>query len=373
MKNQKTAFRINGGQLWIAHPGELGFVGVRLDADLQTASPIIDSLLTLAIGISGAVVFYLLGFPAPFLTGPAMFVTLAALLGARCVVPIWLRDTCFLILGIGIGTGVTPEVISAALTWPISLAALTVVLAITLVANAALFRRVFGFERVVAMVASVPGLLSYTLALAEDKRINVAQVSLVQTLRVLILTLIVPPMMGFFDVEEIAPIAEVAEVSWPLLGLLGLVALVASLFLKHKGVPAAFFLAGFFVSGFGHLTELAPGAVPLPLSVAAFAVIGTLIGSRFSGVTVAALRAALMAGVVGTVLASLIALAGGVLVADLLDIPAAALFVAFAPGGLEVMIALAAQLGVEPTFVATHHIARLLILMALVPWMLRRA
>lgn len=363
----------SGCRCRIAPPRDLVFVGVRSDSILPIPSSIPDIAITIAIGAAGAGLFYALDFSAPFLTGPALCVTLLALTGVRTHVPVWLRDACFLILGIGIGAGVTPEVIGAALAWPISLGALAIVLVITLIANAALFHHVFGYKREVAMVASVPGLLSYTLALAEDKNLDVAKVSLVQTLRVLILTLIVPPMMGFFDAENAAQIGNAAVVSWPLLGLLVTVSLAVALFLKSRGAPAAFFLAGFFVSGFGHLTEIAPGAVPLPLSLAAFAVIGTLIGSRFRGVTLAALRDALMAGVVGTLLASVIALAGGVLVAELMDLPAAALFVAFAPGGLEVMIALAAQLGVEPTFVATHHTARLLILMALVPLMLRRA
>lgn len=364
---------VNTCRVWLlASWVKLRFVAPRSGAILQNPSTQKDIFLTLVIGSAGAGLFYALAFPAPFLTGPALLVTIAALFGVQSTVPIYLRDGCLLVLGIGIGSEVTPDLIHAALAWPISLGALGVVLAATLWANAALFRRVFGFERTLASIASVPGLLSYTLALAEDKKVNVAKVSLVQTLRVLILTLIVPPMMGLFDAEELAQGTQVVEARWFVLTILITASVAVSLFLRHKGVPAAFFLAGFFVSGFGHLTELTPGAVPLPLSLAAFIGIGTLIGSRFKGVSLADLRAAIGAGAVGTLLASLIALGGGILVAEVLDMPAAALFVAFAPGGVEVMIALAVQLGVEPAFVATHHIARLLILMALVPIMLRR-
>ncbi|MDP3527334.1 MAG: AbrB family transcriptional regulator, partial [Hoeflea sp.] len=41
--------------------------------------------------------------------------------------------------------------------------------------------------------------------------------------------------------------------------------------------------------------------------------------------------------------------------------------IAFAPGGLETMAAMAVILGIDPTFVATHHVARLLMLTAIVP------
>jgi len=41
--------------------------------------------------------------------------------------------------------------------------------------------------------------------------------------------------------------------------------------------------------------------------------------------------------------------------------------IAFAPGGLETMAAMSVILGIDPTFVATHHIARLLMLTVIVP------
>jgi len=327
----------------------------------------------LLIGGCGAVFAYQLDLAAPFLTGPALFVTLAALMGVNTVVPTSIRNICFLLLGIGIGAGVTPDVIRAALTWPISFIMLTVVLVLTITLNGIMMRRVFGFPRDEALVASVPGLLSYVLALASDKNMDVARVSLVQTLRVLILTLIVPPMLGVFEEELRVVVAHPEPMSWLVLALLLGLAAGAAYLLQRRRIPAAFFLAGFFISGFGHITTLTPGPAPDIASWVAFAVIGTMIGSRFAGVTMAALRAALLGGVAATVLASLIALAGGVFVATLLGISPTTVFVAFAPGGLEAMIALASQLGVDSTFVAAHHVARLLILMALVPILLRGA
>ena len=44
-----------------------------------------------------------------------------------------------------------------------------------------------------------------------------------------------------------------------------------------------------------------------------------------------------------------------------------AVLIAFAPGGLETMAAMSVVLGIDPTFVASHHVARLLMLTVIVP------
>jgi uncharacterized membrane protein AbrB (regulator of aidB expression) len=45
---------------------------------------------------------------------------------------------------------------------------------------------------------------------------------------------------------------------------------------------------------------------------------------------------------------------------------------AFAPGGVEVMAAIAVETGLEPAFVAAHHVFRLIVLTVLVPVMIAR-
>jgi uncharacterized membrane protein AbrB (regulator of aidB expression) len=60
-------------------------------------------------------------------------------------------------------------------------------------------------------------------------------------------------------------------------------------------------------------------------------------------------------------------------VAAMLDMPLGHVLIAFAPGGLETMVAMGAALGADPGFVAACHVARLAWLGALLPVMLRRA
>ncbi|MBL4557074.1 MAG: AbrB family transcriptional regulator [Rhodobacteraceae bacterium] len=102
---------------------------------------------------------------------------------------------------------------------------------------------------------------------------------------------------------------------------------------------------------------------------------GALIGTRFRGTDLALLRSSLLTGVAVTALMGALAAAFAFALAPLIDLSPALLLIAFAPGGLEAMIAMSVQLGLDPAFVTAHHVFRLLFLTALIPAMIppRRA
>ena len=143
--------------------------------------------------------------------------------------------------------------------------------------------------------------------------------------------------------------------------------------LKRLRVPARFLIGGMVASALWHLLGWTPGAVNPALALGGFAVIGTLIGTRLAGVTLGQLRQSAAAAMGVTLVSVLLAVAFAVPTAWLLDMPVAHLLVAFAPGGLETMIAMGAMLGADPGFVAACHLMRLLILPVLLPVMLGRA
>ena len=126
------------------------------------------------------------------------------------------------------------------------------------------------------------------------------------------------------------------------------------------------------LSAAGHVLALTPGQLPAPVTFAAFLVMGVLIGSRFSGQSWEALRSAMAAGIwvtFVTMLTTMLAVAGALLA---LGLPPALLIVAFAPGGVEAMAAISVTLGLDPAFVAAHHVTRLLILTVLIPLLMPR-
>ncbi len=336
----------------------------------ETERLLAEALPTLLIGAAGAALFWAVGFPAAVLTGPAAAVSAATLMGFRSHIPLRLRDAVFLVIGVSIGSTVTPDVIATALAWPVSLAVLTGTLLLVLAIVRAMLMHGFGYDRMTAMLAAAPGHLSYVLGLSTDLKADVARVALVQSIRVLLLTLLVPILISLWGAEGTGYLPDHGVMSAPFAAAVFAGALALGLLLRRMKVPAPLLLGAMAISAVGHGADLTPGALPAWLTAGAFVVMGCLIGTRFRGLGRAGLLGALAAGVAATLVACAVAAGGAVLAARIVDLPPAALLLAFAPGGVEVMAALAVETGLEPALVAAHHVFRLIVLSILIPVLL---
>ena len=330
--------------------------------------------MTLALGALGAAAAVVAGVPAPYLTGPALAVSAASLLGVPTGVPRRARDACVLVIGLGMGAGITPEAMATVAAWPASFAALAAALALTVAAGARLLTRRFGYDRDTAVLAALPGHLSYVLALGERLAgPSVAVMSVIQALRVLALTLLVPLALTLTTEGDLARAPDLgADMAPGTLLALAAVCALAGWLGERWGVPAAFLLAGMTISGALHLGGWVRGDVPAAVGVPAFVAMGALIGSRFSGVTPALLARAAAAGAAMIAVSGGIAAAAALAVSVSLGLPIAQTLIAFAPGGLETMAALAVLMGADPAYVAAHHAGRLLLLTVAVPVIMRR-
>ncbi len=332
---------------------------------------VLQTLQTLIIGFIGAALFYRIGFPVPMLTGAAVAVTFAGLGGMKIQIPTYLRSVCFVILGIGIGSSVTFDVIRAVVTWPISFMILTISLIFTIFFCRWILERYFGFDRLTAGLASAPGHLSFVLALSEDKNADVPKVALVQSIRVLFLSLCVPFFLITLFRDVGAVLTPEDRLSFLELGLLTLGSVCLGwIFLKWR-VPAALLLSGMCVSSMTHLIEMTQGNLPDGLLYLALVIMGSLIGTRFDGVSRKELLLSLWAGLALTMVGGITAFLGAICVLLLLGLDPPLLIVSFTPGGVEAMVAIASELGLSPAFVAGHHVWRLIVLGFLIPFLSR--
>ncbi|WP_136659885.1 AbrB family transcriptional regulator [Nitratireductor sp. XY-223] len=330
------------------------------------------TLLTLAVGAAGAVLAFLLGFPAPALTGPALTVTILCVAGMRLRVPQILRHICFAVIGLSLGTGVTPEVYEAARQWPLSFLFLAVSVCMIFAAGASALRLFWRQDRQTAILSAVPGHLSYVLGMSTATRGDLPTISVIQSTRVLALTLIVPfavSLLGYDTSRMGLPGAQMALVP---LAVSLLLAICLGLVLHRLRVPAALLLGGMIFSTVTHLSGLVVGHVPLWAAIPAFAIMGSLIGTRFSGVALKTLAKAFGAGLAITLIAFVVTIVFAVLLVQFVDLPLPQVLIAFAPGGVEAMAAMAVILGADPSFVAAHHVWRLVILTFLAPMVLGR-
>lgn len=328
--------------------------------------------LTAIIGGLGALVAFMLGFPAPFLCGPALAVTAAGLAGLRLSVPKSLRNATFVVVGISMGTSVTPDVIDAAKTWPLSFLAVLVTVVILLYVAYWILHHGFGYDRNTAMLAASPGHLSYIISLTAETKSDLASVSVIQSVRVLALTLAVPLLVEYLDLVSIEPIVLISPMPPLVLGLTILGSLAVGWIFMRWRFPAALLLGGVAVSIFIHITGLTSGGVTSWLSQPTYIVLGSLIGTRFSRASLRDMRKAFLAGGVVTVAVVLLASIAAVLISRLIGVPLNAVMIAFAPGGLETMAAMAVMMHADAAYVGSHHVLRLLFLSVLMPWVLRK-
>ena len=140
----------------------------------------------------------------------------------------------------------------------------------------------------------------------------------------------------------------------------------AFVFARLKAPAATLFgsmVGGGILYGTGILSSAIPGWLMLP----GFVVIGATVGANFTGIDRGYIADTLIAGLGSLLVGAAIALAFSVPVAWLLGLTVAQLWLAYSPGGVDVMTIMAMALGLDPAFVGGHHIVRFIGLGFVVP------
>ena len=331
-------------------------------------------LLTAVIAATGGALFAALGWPAAWLMGAMFAVASAALAGLPVGLPPTLREVAFLLLGISIGSSVTPEGMAAVRAWPGSIALLCVSVAATLLGAATYLERIHGWDRTTARFAAMPGAFSSVVVIAATSSADLPRVILAQSLRVFTLVALMPPILALTNADPVgqAGIADPGTNTLP--EALAVVAVSGGLAvaLNRLRVPAGTLLGAMIASAVLHATGLVHGRFPQPLVISGFIATGAVIGARFRGTSLDTVRRTVPGAAASVVLALAISAIVAALGAWLLGLPFGQLWLAYAPGGVEAMAAMALALSLDPAFVGAHHVLRILGLNAVSASWLRR-
>lgn len=334
------------------------------------------SAVALGVACPAAAALAAAGMPAGALLGATAAVAAAALAGLGPTVPDLLRNLAFAIIGLSLGAGITGDILNDVARWPISLLGLALTIVLTMAVTGRLLVRVFGIDPDTVALSVSPGALSYAVVLAEQGHGDLRSVVVLQSMRLLLVTLCLPPtIVAFAGVASPGLITADGTEALRLLPALALVltGLVFGWLLDRVGIPAAYLLAGLAVSGLAHALGWVTGFMPGPMIFLGFVVTGAVIGSRFTRVARPDLMRLAAAGLMATVTAVALSAAGALCVAMLTGLSFPVVWVAFAPGGVEGMAAIGLALGFDPAFVATHHIFRIVVVIALLPLIVRLA
>lgn len=335
--------------------------------------PLSAGLLALLLAGLGGAALTSVGLPLAWLLGAMFATTGAALVGLRVAVPDRWRAVMIAVLGVLLGSWITPELVRALSRWTVSLALLPVYILAVGALTYALLRRWARLDPVTAWYSAAPGGLSEMILAGEREGGDSRTIALLHTVRLFLVVASIPLVIQAAGIVRGPGLP--ATTAWPPLGELAALIAAGAVGLWIGGrlrIPAGPLVGPLVASGALHLAGLVTAAPPRETVIAAQVVVGASIGVRFTGVRPHELARMVVQGAATT----LVMLATTALVAALLHtslgLPLAATALAFVPGGLAEMSLIALALHADPAFVASHHIVRIALVVGLATVLLRR-
>ena len=326
---------------------------------LPTRTKALQFLETLAIGTIGGLLFLVTGLPGGLITGAMLAVGSAAMLGRSMAVPAHLTQAVLVLLGISLGSLMSRQLLQHVGAYPVTIGLLALATFCTTFGSSYYLQRLHGWDRTSAFLAASPGALSQIALLAIEKGADMPAIAVVQTLRVIILTAALPLILVATGLTSSSAPTLTMTVASPL-GLAGLIgaSVAVSLVLRMMNFPASWLFGAMIGSSVLHGAGLIDGGLPPLVRSIALIGIGTLIGSRFSRMRMSTLLRHLTAGLGSFAIAILISAVFVTLVAWTTNVRFADVLVAYAPGAMDAMLALALTLHIDPIFVGAHHLSR---------------
>lgn len=330
---------------------------------------IVRILLGLAIGTAGGLCFFFTHLPLPWMIGAMVFTTVASACGLPLAFSFRLRAVMVVVLGVMLGSSFTPHLLDQIAAWVTSIAIMFGYVLIATIAVQTYLVRVGGYDRTTAFFAAAPGGLTEMIltggALGGDEKL----ISLSHGIRILLIAIFVSFGFRLFGGYHPSGAGTVGE---PLLSIppLDLAILAASGIAGYFiAIPlrmsAGVLLCPMILSAILHYAQITESRPPVELVAAAQIVLGSAIGSRFSGTPRKTIGRALVLSLGATTILLAITAGFAILISNLLALPESQVLLGYSPGGIAEMSLIALSLGVDPAFVSTHHIARIFMIILL--------
>jgi membrane AbrB-like protein len=335
---------------------------------IPTRERTLQVLETLSIGTIGGLLFLVTGLPGGLISGAMLTVGVAAMLGRRLSVPPHLTQAVLVLLGISLGSLMSRQLLQHVGAYPVTIGLLALATFFTTLGSSYYLQRIHGWDRTSAFLAASPGALSQIALLAIEKGADMPAIAVVQTLRVITLTAALPLILAVSGLTSASAPTLTMTVASPL-GLIGLIgaSVSASLLLRIAKFPASWLFGAMIGSSVLHGTGLIEGGLPPVVRGIALIGIGTLIGSRFTRMKSSTLFRHLAAGLGAFAIAIAITSAFVAIVAVTTHVRFADIVVAYAPGAMDAMLALALTLHIDPIFVGAHHLSRFIFVTITMP------
>ncbi len=343
---------------------------------MTNTTPILRMCFALGMGAVAGYFFYWMGLPLPWMLGPMVVNTIAAILSAPITAPIKLRIMAIPVIGVMLGSAVSIEIIQHLTSWAVSFAMLVPHLAVAAGFSFLFYRYVGGYDVVSAYFSSMPGGLNEMVLLGEEKGGDPQRIAMAHGARILLVVACVAVYFGVF--QGVSSGGQSGRAWVPISGLgiqdyavLGSCAIIGFFAGKRLGLPAGGLLGPMILSAAAHIAGLVLLPPPSILVIVAQVVMGTIIGCRFVGAKARNILRDLFLGFFATVGMLLTGVMFAWIVSSLSSADPTQTFLAYAPGGLTEMSLLAFALGGDIAYVSITHVARVTLVVMLAPFLLR--
>lgn len=315
----------------------------------------------------GGAVFFVLNLPLPWMLGAMTATLVAAVAKIPLNAPDRLRPWVVAVIGVMLGSGFQPNTFSHMAQWLASLSGLLLCVAVQALAVSLYYRRIGGMDPVTALFASMPGGLVEMMEVGRQQGGNERAIIMAHGVRLVLVIALVAfwfrVVLGY-DVSGVAPSGHGETKAVDLLILIACGALGALVGLGLR-LPAPTFIGPMLCSAVAHVAGWTAGSPPAGLVILAQIVLGTIVGSRFIGVSLRAVTRAFALGLGATLLMLTLTMAAAQLLSGPLGQAPAQILLAFAPGGLTEMSLVSLAMGADVAYIATHHLVRVITLLAI--------
>jgi len=303
------------------------------------------------------------GTPLPWMIGPLLVMALLRFSGVEVTAPRGGREAGQVIIATVLGLYFTPLVAREVLErWELLVAAAAFATVLAYL-GALPIARLTGTDRTTAFFASVPGGATEMAILGERFGAQPDRIALAQSLRILLVVVLVPFAFTVAGVHGFDPaVPVVREVHGLGLGALFACTTAGGFILSRVRIPNAWLLGALAVSVLVTSSGLEWSAVPAPLGNGGQLLLGCALGSRFEREFARrAPRFVLVVGVT-TVAAIGLAAAFGAALAQLSGVAVPTMILATAPGGIAEMCITAKVLQLGVPMVTAAHVTRVIVL-----------
>lgn len=324
--------------------------------------------LALAIGTIGGAIFNHFQLPLAWMLGAMTACTIAAVSGLPLAAFDEIRPFMIATIGVLLGAGFAPGLLGDLLNWVPTLLGLVAYIVIGSLAGTAYFCRIGKFALPTAFFAAMPGGFLEMITLGDERGGDARMIALVHSARVLLVVMSLPYfMILLFPVEAQSMRAGsgTSIVATPLSSHLWLVtcALLGMWLGRLLRLPARYLLGPMLLSGAVHMSSTSNFQPSTEIVIAAQLFLGTSVGCRFAGISARQVLKVLVLSVGSVAILMSAAAAASYLLAWLTPIRPEALLLAYSPGGLTETSLIALSMGLDVALIASHHVARVLIVL----------